>query len=418
MVHALPYVRELGFDVLYFPPIHPIGLTNRKGKNNALKSAPDDVGSVYAIGSAAGGHDSVLPQLGTLEDFRRLVAAARAQNIEIALDFAVQCSPDHPWIKTHPEWFAWRPDGTVKFAENPPKKYEDIVNVRFEGEAFPAVWEALRNIVLFWIEQGVRIFRVDNPHTKPLPFWRWLIADVNARYPETIFLAEAFTRPKIMRALAKAGFQQSYTYFTWRNTKAELTAYVTELAGELGEIFRPNFFVNTPDINPFYLQTSGPVGFLVRATLAATLSGSWGVYSGYEFNEFAPLPGREEYLDSEKYELRQRDYAETTQTGAHIRRLNEIRRANPALHDFRNAVFTNAWNDQVIAYLRATPTRDNAIFVMVNLDPHHAQEATYEIPLWEFGLPELRIDRGGGFAARDPFHDAWKTSHDTHRSRS
>jgi len=304
VIARLPYVRELGFDVLYFPPIHPIGTTNRKGKNNALRAEPDDVGSVYAIGSAEGGHDSVHPELGTLDDFRRLIGAAREHDLEIALDFAIQCSPDHPWIRERPDWFDWRPDGTIKFAENPPKTYEDIVNVHFYREALPDVWLALRDIVIFWLEIGVRIFRVDNPHTKPFPFWEWLIAEVQQRDPGVIFLAEAFTRPKIMKRLAKIGFQQSYSYFTWRDRKAELTEYVTELDGEMADYYRPNFFVNTPDINPAYLQTSGRAGFVVRSTLAATLSSNWGIYSGFELCEAQPLAGREEYLDSEKYQLR------------------------------------------------------------------------------------------------------------------
>ncbi|MDB5650795.1 MAG: alpha-amylase, partial [Hyphomicrobiales bacterium] len=253
VIERLPYVRDLGFDVLYFPPIHPIGKTNRKGRNNALTAGHDDPGSVYAIGSPEGGHMAVHPELGTLASFRKLIAAARAQELEIALDLAVQCSPDHPWIKEHPDWFDWRPDGTIKFAENPPKKYEDIVNVHFEGKAFPGVWLALREIVLFWAEQGVRIFRVDNPHTKPIPFWRWLIREVNAQFPDVIFLAEAFTRPKMMQKLAKIGFQQSYTYFTWRNTKSEIITYMLELSGDMADYYRPNFFVNTPDINPYYL---------------------------------------------------------------------------------------------------------------------------------------------------------------------
>ncbi len=297
VITRLPYVRDLGFDVLYVPPIHPIGTTNRKGKNNSLTAGADDPGSVYAIGSSEGGHDAINPALGSFDDFRRLIAAAADHGMEIALDFAIQCSPDHPWIKEHPEWFDWRPDGTLKFAENPPKKYEDIVNVHFYRDALPGIWLALRDIVLFWREQGVHIFRVDNPHTKPLPFWEWLIAEVNARYPDVIFLAEAFTRPKMMKRLAKIGFQQSYTYFTWRDTKAELSEYVTELGGEMADYYRPNFFTNTPDINPIYLQTSGRAGFIARATLAATLSSSWGIYSGFELCEFEPLPGREEYLE-------------------------------------------------------------------------------------------------------------------------
>jgi starch synthase (maltosyl-transferring) len=389
VIARLPYVRDLGFDVLYFPPIHPIGTTNRQGRNNALAAAPGDVGSVYAIGAEAGGHDAIDPALGTFEDFRRLVAAALDHGLEIALDFAIQCSPDHPWIKAHPEWFDWRPDGSLKYAENPPKTYEDIVNVHFYHGGLPGLWFALRDVVEFWIGQGVRIFRVDNPHTKPLPFWRWLIRGVGDRHPDVIFLAEAFTRPSMMKALAKAGFQQSYTYFTWRNTKGELTAYLEELAhSEMAEYYRPNFFVNTPDINPFYLQTSGRAGFVVRAVLAATLSPAWGMYCGFELGEATPLPGREEYQGSEKYELKAWDWDRPGHIRAEIAALNRIRAANPALHEGRNLLFLNAWNDNILAYARIAPARDNAVMVLVNLDPKNRQEADYEVPLWEFGLPD------------------------------
>ncbi len=391
VIMKLPYIRDLGFDVLYFPPIHPIGTTNRKGRNNALVAGPDDPGSVYAIGSAEGGHDAIHPQLGTLESFGRLVAAALAQQIEIALDFAVQCSPDHPWIKEHPEWFDWRPDGTIKFAENPPKKYEDIVNVHFENAGYPGVWYALRDVILFWIENGVRIFRVDNPHTKPLPFWRWLIREINAEHPDIIFLAEAFTRPKVMKKLAKIGFQQSYTYFTWRNTKREIVDYMTELTGEMADYYRPNFFVNTPDINPYYLQTSGRPGFIVRATLAATLSSVWGMYNGFEICESHALPGREEYADSEKYELRAFDFDRPGNIKDHIRALNRIRRSNPALQDFRGFLPLNSSNEQVLAYARMTPSRDNCIIVLANLDPYNRHTTQYEIPLWEFDLPDWAV---------------------------
>jgi starch synthase (maltosyl-transferring) len=403
VIRKLPYVQAMGFDVLYFPPIHPVGKTNRKGRNNSLKAERGDPGSVYAIGSEEGGHDAIHPELGTIEDFRRLVAAAKQHGLEIALDFAIQCSPDHPWIKEHPEWFDWRPDGTLKYAENPPKKYEDIVNVDFYNKgAFPSLWYALRDVVLFWAQEGVRIFRVDNPHTKPLPFWKWMIREVNRLYPDVIFLAEAFTRPKMMRELAKIGFQQSYTYFTWRNTKAELTSYVTELSGEMGEYYRPNFFVNTPDINPIPLQTAGRAGFIVRSTLAATLSGAWGLYSGFELCEAKPLPGKEEYLDSEKYEIKAWDWQRPGNIRAHITALNRMRRENPALQDFRNALFLNAWNDNVLAYAKLTPERDNCVVVIVNLDPHNRQDTTLEIPLWEFGLPDHAMIeaqdllRGGG----------------------
>ncbi|MBV9053843.1 MAG: DUF3416 domain-containing protein [Hyphomicrobiales bacterium] len=411
VIGRLEYVREMGFDVLYFPPIHPIGRTNRKGRNNSISAEPADLGSVYAIGDESGGHEAIHPALGTREEFRELIAQAQAHGLEIALDFAIQCSPDHPWIRQHPEWFDWRPDGTLKYAENPPKKYEDIVNVHFYGASLPGLWFALRDIVLFWAGEGVRIFRVDNPHTKPLPFWRWLIREVNERYPDVLFLAEAFTRPKMMKALAKAGFQQSYTYFTWRNTKEELVEYITELSSsEMREYYRPNFFVNTPDINPFYLQKSGRAGFIVRSTLAATLASSWGIYSGFELCEATPIPGREEYIDSEKYELKARDFERPGNIRAHIATLNAIRRSNPALHDFRNVSFLNAWNDEIIAYLRMTPRRDNCIMVMVNLDPHHRQECDYEVPLWEFGLPDTAmlqaedLLQGGNFSLRGKVH--------------
>ena len=388
VIEHLPYVRDLGFDVLYFPPINPIGLKNRKGRNNTLTPAADDPGSVYAIGSPDGGHDAIHSQLGTIEDFRALVAAAQDHGLEIALDFAIQCSPDHPWIKDHPEWFVWRPDGTIQYAENPPKKYEDIVNVNFYGASIPTLWEELRDVMLFWAREGVRILRVDNPHTKPIPFWRWVIAEVNREFPDVIFLAEAFTRPAMMKQLAKIGYQQSYTYFTWRNEKAEIELYMRELAGAMGEYYRPNFFVNTPDINPVYLQTSGRPGFVVRATLAATLSSSWGVYSGFEICEARALPGKEEYLDSEKYEIRPWDLDRPGNIKDHIRSLNAIRRANPALHDFRNVVQINTSNPQVIGYAKLTPEKDNCVFVLVNLDPHNRQDCSYEIPLWEWGLPD------------------------------
>jgi starch synthase (maltosyl-transferring) len=389
VIRHLPYVRDMGFDVLYFPPIHPIGRKNRKGRNNSLTAAPGDPGSPYAIGSEAGGHTGLHPELGTLADFHRLVEAAHAHGLEIAIDFAVQCSLDHPWVREHPEWFSWRADGSIKFAENPPKKYEDIVNPNFYGKAFPAVWLALREVVLFWVAQGVRIFRVDNPHTKPVPFWEWLIGEVLTAHPDVVFLSEAFTRPKMMKRLAKVGFTQSYTYFTWRNTKRELTEYMTELAqSEQREYFRPNFFANTPDINPLYLQSGGRAAFIVRATLAATLSSAYGIYSGFEVCEAAPLPGREEYLDAEKYELRSRDWNQPGNIRDHIARLNRIRRDNPALHDFANLRFYNAWDDHIIVYGKSTPARDNTILVAVNVDPRTAHACDFEVPLWEFGLPD------------------------------
>ncbi len=390
VITRLPRIRAMGFDVLYLTPIHPIGRTARKGRNNALLSEPDDVGSPYAIGGPEGGHDAVHPALGTVEDFRRLVAAASAQGLEIALDFAIQCSPDHPWLKQHPDWFRRRPDGTIRYAENPPKKYEDIVNVDFYAKgAVPELWEALRDVVEYWIGEGVRLFRVDNPHTKPLAFWQWLIADVRGRHPDVVFLSEAFTRPKVMYRLAKVGFSQSYTYFTWRNTRRELTDYLLELTRtDVVDYFRPHFFVNTPDINPFFLQTSGRAGFLIRAVLAATLSGLWGVYSGFEICEAAALPGREEYLDAEKYEIRVRNFDAPGNIVAEITALNRIRRANPALHSQRGVTFYNCDNEQVLVYGKALPSHEDMIFVAVNLDPHHVQEAGFEIPLWEWRLPD------------------------------
>ena len=390
VIGHLPRIRDMGFDVLYFPPIHPIGRKNRKGRNNSLTPTADDVGSVYAIGSDEGGHDALHPELGTLEDFRRLIAAARDNGLEIALDFAIQCSPDHPWLKQHPDWYRHRPDGTIKYAENPPKKYEDIVNVDFYAEgAIPDLWTALRDIVLLWAREGVRIFRVDNPHTKPLPFWQWMIADIRGRYPDTMFLAEAFTRPKMMYRLAKLGFSQSYSYFTWRNTKSELVEYMTELTTTgVAEFFRPNFFVNTPDINPLYLQGSGRAGFVIRAVLAATLSGLWGVYSGFEICEAAALPGREEYLDSEKYEIRVRDFDAPGNIVGEITALNRIRKAHPALQSHLGVSFYSSSNGQVLAYGKTATGHDDMIFTVLSLDPHQPQETSFEIPLWHWKLPD------------------------------
>ena len=395
VVKRLPHIAAMGFDTLYFPPIHPIGLTNRKGKNNSLTAGPEDVGSPYAIGSADGGHDAIHPDLGTLDDFKALVDAAAGHGLEIALDFAIQCSPDHPWLKTHPGWFDWRPDGSLKYAENPPKKYEDIVNVDFYTEAAtPGLWEALRDVVLFWADQGVRTFRVDNPHTKPLPFWQWMIAEVKARYPDALFLSEAFTRPKPMYHLAKAGFSQSYTYFTWRHSKAEFQAYLTELTQTpVRDFFRPHFFVNTPDIDPFFLQTSGRPGFLIRAALAATLSGLFGVYAGFELCESAALPGREEYLDSEKYEIRVRPDRAPGDIVDEIATLNRIRREQPALQSHLGVAFHNAFNDQILYFSKVAPGANtlggaDRILVAISLDPFTVQETDFEVPLWLHGLQD------------------------------
>jgi starch synthase (maltosyl-transferring) len=394
VIARLPYIRDLGFDVLYMPPIHPIGRVNRKGKNNSLTAGPDDPGSPYAIGSSQGGHDAIHPELGDFDAFARLIDAARAHGLEVALDFAIQCAPDHPWINQHPEWFDWRPDGTIKFAENPPKKYEDIVNVHFYRDALPSLWYALRDVVLFWAERGVRMFRVDNPHTKPLPFWEWMISEAQARYPDIVFLSEAFTRPKMMKRLAKTGFTQSYSYFTWRNTKQELTDYLTELTqSECRHYMRPNFFVNTPDINPNFLQQSGRAGFQIRLVLAATLGGNYGIYSGFELCEAAALAGREEYLHSEKYEIRAWDWDRPGNIREDIALVNRLRREHSAFQDFTNLEFYNAWNDNILYYGRRTEDLESFVLVAVNLDPHAAQGADFEVPLWELGLPdEASID--------------------------
>jgi len=380
----LPRIRDMGFDVLYFPPIHPIGVSNRKGRNNTLNAQPGDVGSPYAIGAAEGGHTAVHPQLGTLDDFKAMLAAAHAHGLEIALDFAIQCSPDHPWLKEHPTWFAWRPDGTLRYAENPPKKYQDIVNPDFYAhDAKPDLWLALRDVILFWIEAGVHIFRVDNPHTKPLPFWEWMINDVRSRYPDTIFLAEAFTRPRMMNRLGKIGFSQSYTYFTWRESKRDFIEYLTDLT-QTGarDFYRPNFFVNTPDINPRHLQSQGRTGFLIRAALASTLAGLWGVYSGFELCEAAALPNSEEYLDSEKYQLRAWDWNRPGNIMAEITALNRIRRANPALQTHLGLTFLPAHNGNILFFEKATEARDNVILVAINLDPFNEQGADIELS-WE-----------------------------------
>ena len=406
VIRHLPRIRRMGFDVLYFPPIHPIGSKNRKGRNNTLTPAPDDPGSPYAIGSAEGGHTAIHPELGSLEDFEHLRMAAAEQGIELALDFAIQCSPDHPWLQQHPDWFNWRPDGSIRYAENPPKKYEDIVNVDFYTPgALPDLWLALCDAVLFWARQGVRLFRVDNPHTKAFPFWEWMIAEVQARFPDTVFLAEAFTRPKVMYRLAKIGFSQSYTYFTWRNAKWEFEQYLRELAdGPPAEFFRPHFFVNTPDINPVMLQTSGRPGYLIRAALAATLSGLWGVYNGFELCEGTPLaPGKEEYLDSEKYQIRAWDWERPGNIVAEIAQLNARRRENPALQTHLGITFLACPNDQILLFEKATADRSNVVLVAINLDHRNAQSGPIELPFWRY-TPEpgalLATDLIGGGGER------------------
>jgi starch synthase (maltosyl-transferring) len=386
---ALSYVADLGFDVLYLPPIHPIGTSFRKGKNNSLDPGPDDPGSPWGIGSPEGGHKAVNPQLGTLEDFRHLVAAAAAQRIEIALDIALQCSPDHPYVREHPEWFRHRPDGTIQYAENPPKKYQDIYPINFETEAWPALWEELKSIFLFWIDQGVHIFRVDNPHTKAFPFWESVIGEITRDYPDTIFLAEAFTRPKVMYRLAKLGFSQSYTYFAWRNTKRELTTYFTELTqGEPADFFRPNLWPNTPDILTEHLQHGGRGAYMARLVLAATLGSNYGIYGpAFELQESRPRePGSEEYLDSEKYEIRHWDFNGTDSLGEFIARVNRIRREHPALHQDRTLRFHPVDNDQIIAYSKTSDDGSDVVIAVVNLDPYHTHSGWLELDLEDFGL--------------------------------
>ena len=370
---ALPELAELGFDVVYLPPVHPIGTTNRKGKNNALVAKEGDPGSPWAIGGPAGGHDAVNPELGSVREFERMVARGREVGCEICIDFAIQTSPDHPWLEAHPEWFNRRPDGTLKYAENPPKKYQDIYNVNFDSEDAEGLWQALRDVVQVWVDRGVKVFRVDNPHTKPVPFWEWLIADIRSRDPEVIFLSEAFTRPAMMTTLAKVGFAQSYTYFTWKNTKAELAEFIELLLG-WEQYYRPNLFVNTQDILHEYLQEGGPAAFRARLVLAATLSPAYGVYSGFEHFENVPLrAGSEEYIDSEKYEAKRRKLDGPLLPL--VRRLNEIRRAEPALQRFENVELLMTHNEHVLAYAKG-----REIVVVVNLDPTAPREDVVVVP--------------------------------------
>jgi starch synthase (maltosyl-transferring) len=386
----LERAAALGFDVVYLPPIHPIGRTHRKGRNNALVAGPEDPGSPWAIGSEAGGHDAVHPELGTLEDFDRFVDRARQLGLEVALDFAIQCSPDHPWVRQHPEWFFRRPDGTIKYAENPPKKYQDVYPLNFYVADPRPLWQEMRRILKFWIGHGIRIFRVDNPHTKPVRFWAWLIREIQEAHPDVIFLSEAFTRPKMMKVLAKAGFTQSYTYFTWRHTKAELTEYFTELTRPpVVEYFRPHLWPNTPDILSPFLVHGGRPAFRLRLVLAATLSSLYGIYSGYELCENTPKgDGSEEYLNSEKYELKVRDWEAPGNITDLVATLNRLRREHPALQDWRNLRFYPADDPHVLFYGKMTPDRRDAVFVAVNLDPFAAHSAWLELPLAELGLGE------------------------------
>ena len=386
----LPHIAGMGFDVLYFPPIHPIGRVNRKGPNNTLVAGPHDPGVPWAIGSEEGGHTAVHPDLGTLEDFRRLVAAARGHGLEIALDIAFQCAPDHPWVKQHPQWFRWRPDGTVQFAENPPKKYQDIYPFDFETEDWRALWAELKSVFSFWIEQGVRIFRVDNPHTKPFDMWEWIIGEVKLEKPDAIFLAEAFTRPKVMHRLAKLGFSQSYTYFTWRNGKQELADYLTELTTRPGvEYFRPNFWPNTPDILHETLQHGGRPAFLLRLVLAANMTANYGIYGpAFELCENAPRePGSEEYLDSEKYQLRHRDRDAPHSLAEFIGLVNRIRRDNPALQQNEDTTLHEIGSDQLLAWSKRSRDGENVVLTVVNLDPNHAHAGWTNLDLGALGVP-------------------------------
>ncbi|MFC1905785.1 alpha-1,4-glucan--maltose-1-phosphate maltosyltransferase [Chloroflexota bacterium] len=385
----LPYIAEMGFDVLYLPPIHPIGNTNRKGKNNTIKADSNDPGTPWAIGAKEGGHKSIHPQLGSLKEFQRLIMKAKGYGIEIALDIAFQCSPDHPYVKQHPEWFLRRPDGSIQYAENPPKKYQDIYPLNFETEHWQELWEELKSIIVFWIEHGVRIFRIDNPHTKPFHFWEWLLAEIRNGYPEVVFLAEAFTRPKVMYQLAKLGFTQSYTYFAWRNTKWELMQYFSELSGpEVHDYFRPNLWPNTPDILTEYLQSGGRPAFMARLVLAATLGASYGIYGpAYELCENRPREqGSEEYLDSEKYEIKHWDIDRPDSLKDLIALVNNIRKQNTALQSNANLRFHTVDNDQLICFSKHTDNVSNAIVTIVNLDPYHTHSGWVELDTESLGI--------------------------------
>lgn len=381
----LPEIRAMGFDVLYFPPIHPIGVTNRKGRNNSLKCTPGDPGCPYSIGASDGGHDAVEPSLGTMKEFEHLVKVAHQHGLEIALDFAVNCSPDHPYLADHKDWFNIRPDGTIKYAENPPKKYEDIYPINFETKDREGLWEELKRIFLFWAKKGVRIFRVDNPHTKPFNFWQWVIAGVQAEYPDALFLAEAFTRPKVMKALAKLGFSQSYSYFTWRNFKQEIVEYFTELTTyPVSEYMRVNLFVNTPDIFPTFLQKGGKAAYKIRAVLAATLSSVYGIFQGFELCEGEPIPGKEEYMHSDKYEIRFRDWNKPGNIKELITCLNRIRQENPAMQEYDNLKFYKAENEHIIFYGKSLG--ENHVLIAVNLDPFQRHNSFVYVPIADYGI--------------------------------
>lgn len=393
----LPRIAGMGFDVLYFTPIHPISKSKRKGRNNSLISVEGDPGVPYAIGSDEGGHDAIHPDLGALDDFRHLVIEAESHGLEIALDVALQGSPEHPWLKEHPDWFYIRPDGTIKYGENPPKKYEDMYPINFQSDSWREIWDEMLRIILFWVDHGVKTFRVDNPHTKPTVFWEWLISEVYTDHPEVIFLSEAFTRPKVMKALAKAGFAQSYTYFTWRNFKQELREYGEELTQtEMKDFFRGNFFTNTHDILPPILQEGGRAAFQFRLVLAATMSSVYGIYSGYELCENTPVPGREEYLNSEKYEYKVWDWDRPGNISGYVSQVNAIRRDHPALQEYENLRFVDTSDDNVLAYYKATDDLSDIVLVIVNLDPFHTHRSTVSLP-----LDRLGIERDGQVRAHE-----------------
>lgn len=406
--HRLPAIAAMGFDVVYLTPIHPIGTTFRKGRNNSLTPAPGDPGSPYAIGSPEGGHDAIHPELGTFADFRAFVATAHASGLEVALDLALQCSPDHPWVTEHPEWFTTRVDGSIAYAENPPKKYQDIYPLNFDNDP-EGIYTEVRRVIQVWIDHGVTAFRVDNPHTKPLDFWEWLLADVRKDHPEVLFLSEAFTRPAMMQTLARIGFHQSYTYFTWRNTKEELEEYLTEVAGEDGSFLRPSFWPTTHDILPPYLQAGGTAAFAIRAVLAATGAPTWGVYSGYELVENVPRPGVEEQIDNEKYELKPRDWVRADSMGVStlLTRLNEIRRAHPALRQLRNLTVHRTSDDSLLCFSRhleaehSPDGRPDTVVVVVNLDPHATRDGVVYLDLRALGVAPAGTPGDAVFAAHD-----------------
>ena len=396
--NILPEVAKMGFDVIYLPPIHPIGRSHRKGINNATEAQPEDVGSPWAIGAKEGGHKAIHPQLGSLEDFQNLVKKAKALEMEIALDFAIQMSPDHPYVKEHPKWFKWRPDGTVQYAENPPKKYQDVLPINFETEDWKNLWKELKSIVDYWIDKGVKIFRVDNPHTKSFVFWEWLIAEINKEHDDIIFLAEAFTRPRVMEKLGKIGFNQSYTYFTWRNTKKEFEEYLTELTKtKRKEFFRPNFWPNTPDILPVSLENQPETNFIIRAILAATMSSNWGIYGPlFEFGLNEAYPGKEEYTRSEKYEVKHWDWSKTTRIKEVVSSLNKIRKENAALQTTWNIDFAETDNEQIISYIKSDKTGKNQMIFVVSLDPLYSQSGWVNVP-----LEKLKIQSNEPFLVHD-----------------